>query len=152
MVRARERERVDQVMARVQTCAQAAADAAGARVTMQVTKGYDDIRVNRGLAGAFRANWESLGEPVLEPPSDGKLGSVDMGNVSHVAPAIHPYIAIAPEGVAVHTYEFRDCAASPAGDRGLLLAAKGMAMTAIDLLTDAELLARIKDEFQSKAA
>jgi amidohydrolase len=152
MVRAREREMVDQVMARVQTCARAAAEAAGARVTMHVTKGYDDIRVNRTLAGAFRANWESLGEPVLEPPTDGRMGSVDMGNVSYVTPAIHPYICIAPDGVANHTHEFRECAASPAGDRGLLLAAKGMAMTAIDLLTDAELLARIKDEFQNESA
>ena len=147
MVRSLERSYADEVMQRVQACAQAAADATGARVTMVVTKGYDNIRVNRAMAGAMRANWESLGEPVVEPRPADKMGSTDMGNVSYVVPAIHPYIAIAPEGVAMHSHDFREAAASAQGDRGLILAAKGLAMTAVDLLSDDELMASVRHEF-----
>ena len=147
MVRALERSYADEVMRRVQACAQAAADATGARVKMTVTKGYDNIRVNRAMANAMRANWESLGEPVVEPRPADKMGSTDMGNVSYIVPAIHPYIAIAPEGVAMHSHDFREAAASSRGDRGLILAAKGLAMTAVDLLADPELMARVKQEF-----
>jgi metal-dependent amidase/aminoacylase/carboxypeptidase family protein len=75
------------------------------------------------------------------------MGSTDMGNVSHVIPALHPYLAIAPDGTAGHTVEFRDASISPAGHAGLINAAKGMAMTAIDLLADAGLLAAAKVEF-----
>ena len=62
------------------------------------------------------------------------MGSSDMGNVSQVVPAIHPYLAIAPEEVAGHSIEFRKAAASPVGHRAMILGAKAMAMTAVDLL------------------
>jgi amidohydrolase len=146
-VRALDGDYSRQVLARVQTCAEAAAQATGATVKMAASTGYDNIRVNLALAAAFRANWESLGETVEEPRPNERMGSTDMGNVSYVVPAVHPYIAIAPETVAGHSHEFRQAAISPAGHRGLILAAKGMAMTAIDLLTDAQLLGRVKQEF-----
>ncbi len=146
-VRAAERDAARKVMERVVACAEAGAAAAGARVKATVTPGYDNIRPNRALAAAFKANMEALGEPVEEPRPDEKMGSTDMGNVSWAVPAIHPYIAIVPETVAGHSREFCQAAASPAGDRGLILAAKAMAATAVDLFTDPSLLARAKAEF-----
>lgn len=152
MVRALERAYADQVMERVLDCARAGAIASGATLESKVRKGYDNIIVNRAMAQAMKANWESLGEPVLEPLPADRLGSTDMGNVSYVVPAIHPYIAIAPDGVPMHSHGFREAAASPAGERGLILAAKGLAMTTIDLLTDADLLGRVKSEFAAAGA
>jgi amidohydrolase len=146
-VRAADRGAALKVMARVVACAEAGAAAAGARVKATVTPGYDNIRPNRALAAAFKANMEELGEPVLEPRPDEKMGSTDMGNVSWALPAIHPYMAIVPETVAGHSRDFCLAAASPAGDRCLLLAAKAMAATAVDLFTDPALLARVKAEF-----
>lgn len=146
-VRAADRDAALKVMARVVACAEAGAAAAGAQVKATVTPGYDNIRPNRALAAAFRANMEALGEPVLEPRPDEKMGSTDMGNVSWAVPSIHPYVAIVPETVPGHSRDFCVAAASPAGDRGLILAAKAMAATAIDLLTDPALLARVKAEF-----
>ena len=134
----------------MQGCAEAAAAAAGARVKITVTNGYDNIRVNRTLAAAFAANWEALGEPVQEPRPNEKMGSTDMGNVSYAVPAIHPYIAIVPETVAGHSREFCEAAVSPAGERGLLLAAKGLALTTIDLLADPDLMARVRAEFEGR--
>ena len=63
-----------------------------------------------------------------------------MGNVSLVLPAIHPCIAICDEGVAGHSTEFRDAAASPRADEVALLAATLVAQTAWALLADPRLV------------
>jgi hypothetical protein len=44
-----------------------------------------------------------------------------MANVSQVCPAIHPDLAIAPEGTAGHSILFRDAAAGPRADEITLL-------------------------------
>lgn len=54
-----------------------------------------------------------------------------MGNVSHEVPSIHPMIAVAPRGVAIHTPEFARLARSEAGDRAVLDGAKALACTVI---------------------
>jgi hypothetical protein len=77
------------------------------------------------------------------------MGSTDMGNVSTIAPAIHPSIAVAPRDVAIHSPEFAAMAASEEGHRGLLDAAKALAMTAVDVLTDEKLRKRMEEEFRS---
>ena len=106
------------------------------------------MRSNRALAEAYRRNMEALGRQVQEEDSQRSMGSTDMGNVSVLVPAIHPTVGIAPPDVSIHTPEFRDIAASEAGHRGLLDAAKAMAMTAADVLLDAELRRRIEEEFR----
>jgi metal-dependent amidase/aminoacylase/carboxypeptidase family protein len=79
------------------------------------------------------------------------MGSTDMGNVSALVPAIHPTVAIAPPDVPIHTPQFRELAASEEGLEGMLDAAKAMAMTVVDVLTDADLLQRIQEEFRGGA-
>jgi hypothetical protein len=76
------------------------------------------------------------------------MGSTDMGNVSALVPAIHPTVAIAPPDIPIHTSEFRELAASEDGLAGMLDAAKAMAMTVVDVLTDRDLLRRIQEEFR----
>jgi metal-dependent amidase/aminoacylase/carboxypeptidase family protein len=78
------------------------------------------------------------------------MGSTDMGDVSHALPALHPYIAIVPDGTPGHSVEMRAAAIAPEGHAGLLNAAKGLAMTTIDLLCDPELMRQVKDEFAGK--
>ena len=70
-----------------------------------------------------------------------------MGNVSQVVPAIHPTVAIAPEGIVIHSPQFAEAAASDAGRQGLLDAAKALAMTALDLLASPETVTIAKEEF-----
>jgi metal-dependent amidase/aminoacylase/carboxypeptidase family protein len=104
------------------------------------------MRTNGPLADAFRTNLSTLGRQTSDRPSRA-VGSTDMGNVSAIVPAIHPSIAVAPPEVSIHSREFAACAASEEGHRGLLDAAKAMAMTAIDVLTDPELRRRVQQEF-----
>jgi metal-dependent amidase/aminoacylase/carboxypeptidase family protein len=80
------------------------------------------------------------------------MGSSDMGNVSQVVPAIHPYIAIGPEEMGGHTEAFCAAAGSAEGHRGMLDGAKLLAMTAIDLLAEPANVAEAQRTFQAQKA
>lgn len=131
-------------------CAEGGATATGARLKYTVEPGYADIVPNGVMAQLFANNWRSIGVQVHEPRPNERIGSTDMGNVSHALPAIHPYIAIAPDGTPGHSIAFREAAISPEGHAGLLNAAKGMAMTTIDLLNEPQLMQQVKLEFGQK--
>ncbi len=135
-------ELVDQVIA----CAQAGAQTIGCQLVHKVVPGYKNIIPNKLMAGLFKTNLESLGRIVVDPDPNERMGSTDMGDISHLIPAIHPYLAIAPENVAGHTIEFRDYCLSDTGKAGMLDAAKALAMTAVDLIMDPGLLIRAKEE------
>ncbi|MEA2716308.1 MAG: hypothetical protein QOI99_625 [Actinomycetota bacterium] len=121
--------------ARVLACLEAGAAAAGC--TMEVRQPwpeYTDLRHNRPLGLLYQANSARLGRPVAEPgPSTRMMVSTDMGNVSYRVPTIHPMVKVSPSDVGLHSPEFARWAASPDGDRGVLDAAKAMAMTVVDL-------------------
>jgi hypothetical protein len=73
-----------------------------------------------------------------------------MGDVSHLVPAIHPYLAICDEGVSLcHQHSFASFASSERGLDTMLVAAKALARTAADLLEDRELLADVQREFKA---
>jgi amidohydrolase len=134
---------------RVLTCLHAGAVAAGC--TMQHewdSRPYAELRHNEPLGDAYAANIARLGREVADPRLvRGVVGSTDMGNVSQLVPAIHPMIAVAPPGVPIHTPEFAEHAASPAGDRAVLDGAKALAMTIIDLWAGAGVLEAARSAF-----
>ncbi len=136
---------------KVLACFRAAAEATGCRLEHRwgEESRYKAMRSNHALAEAYRANIEGLGRKVIEPESRRSMGSTDMGNVSAIVPAIHPSITVAPPDIPIHTVEFREMAASEAGHKALLDSAKALAMTAVDVLTDADLRERMKREFDS---
>ena len=74
------------------------------------------------------------------------FGSTDMGNVSHLAPSIQPYVSIAA-GALIHTEEFATAAGSEQGMRGMIDAARAMAMTAVDLLGDPVIMEKVRADF-----
>ncbi|MBI3740167.1 MAG: M20 family metallopeptidase [Chloroflexi bacterium] len=147
-VRAASQKYARQVLDRVVACAQAAATATGAELKFSTKPGYSEIIPNPTMARVFAENLRALGIEVNEPRANERMGSTDMGNVSQTIPAIHPYLAITPNGIAGHTVAFRDAAISPAGMQGMLDAAKAMAMTAIDLLREPALLQNAKAELK----
>ena len=148
LVRAEDEEYLALLQQRVLDCFKGAAQATGARLSYQwANVKYLTMRTNQALAEAFARNLQALGRALSEEPPKG-MGSTDMGNVSHLIPSVHPTIAIAPLGVQGHSPEFAQAAASEAGVKGILDGAKAMAMTAVDLLTNPDLLARAQQEFQ----
>ncbi len=135
---------------RVLACAQGAATATGARLEHQRAHAYRELKASPGLQRAFSSNLKALGvaEDSLKPGTF--AGSTDMGDVSQVVPAIHPYAAIAPEGTPEHSGPFRDAAGGRAGDGSIPTAAKALAFTVLDVLTDAALRDEIARDFRGR--
>lgn len=146
-IRAATQNYANKVVDRVIECAHAAAMATGAKLKHTPKVGYAEMMPNKALAHAFAENWREIGIEVQPVRPTERMGSTDMGNVSQSIPSIHPYIAITSPKISGHTREFAQAANSPAGNDGLMNAAKAMAMTTIDLLTDHQLLLQIKKEF-----
>lgn len=148
-VRAPRRQLLNDVVAKVKRCAEGAALMAGAGVTWnRFEPSNDNLISNEALGQAFAANLWALGITDIAPPS-GSKGSTDMGNVSHVVPSIHPYISLGSEKLVGHTAEFAAACGGPQGKRAMLLAAKALAMTTLDVLLQEELRRRMKEEFEA---
>jgi amidohydrolase len=113
---------------------------------------YLPVRSNHTLAARYAANMAERGRRVL-PAGVVPLelaGSTDMGNVSVRVPSIHPFLSIAPPEVTIHTPDFATWAASERADRGTLDGAVGLALTAVDYLTDAVLREAVGEEFSTR--
>src|SRR5262249_23998320 len=132
---------------RVVACAEGAARATGATLTVtQQEMVYEPLRRNQTLLDLFAGNMGEAGLVEGEPIPD-RLGSSDVGNVSQVLPTIQPMVAIAPTGMAIHTRDFADAAIKPLAHSGMRAAAKAMAMTTYDLLADPARVRAARAEF-----
>ncbi|WP_445668889.1 M20 family metallopeptidase [Niallia sp. FSL W8-0954] len=148
-VRAGKREEVNKLVEKVKQCAEGAALQTGATVKSSFYEfSYDDMITNQTLSDLFTKQLVDLGVDAseIQEQRDGS-GSLDMGNVSQVVPSIHPYVKICNEAYACHTHEFREAAMSDQGRDAMILGAKSMALTGLEILTNKEVLAEIKAEF-----
>jgi len=149
-VRALENDYRDELLEKLRACAQGAALATGATLDFKIVgHSYKAMKPNRAIGDAFVKNLESLGESLNPPPPDAGMGSTDMGDVSQVVPSIHAYIQICDENVAGHSREFAEASISKRGLDVMLIAAKAMAMTTIDILTNPDLAKIMWEEFRS---
>ena len=67
--------------------------------------------------------------------------------MSQALPTIHRYIRISPDAIPGHSREFAEWAKSPMARKGLVAAAKALAMTALDLVAQPAELEKAKKEF-----
>lgn len=145
--RANRRDYLNEVVRKAKAAAEGAALATGCRVEIQQFElSNDNLVTNQTLADRYAEHLRALGVSDIEAPGDNK-GSTDMGNVSQVAPSIHPSMCIGPKNLAGHTHEFCQAAASPLALSAMLVAAKAMALTGLDILLDAELRQQVAAEF-----
>ena len=79
-------------------------------------------------------------------------GSTDVGDVSWLTPTVQFNTACEPSKVPGHSWQIVSCGASSLGDKGMLYAAKVLALAGIDLFEKPELLAAARAEFERKAA
>jgi amidohydrolase len=150
-VRARDVTELARVRAIVERCARGAAMASGVEVRVTARQGYKDMRNNMTMARLFGEHLAAGGRTARETDPRVGAGSTDMGDVSHVVPSIHPYLAIVGEGQALcHEHRFAAAAASHEGAQAALAAAKAMARTAIELLGSPALRAAIHAEWAAR--
>ena len=116
----------------VDRCFKAGALAVGAQVKITNIPGYLPMRHDAGMQELFQMNANSIvGESrvLVMPPRRNRGGSTDMGDLSQLMPACHPYTAGAVGPGHSDEYVITDYEAA------VVNPAKIMAMVAIDLLS-----------------
>ena len=149
-VRAETLTYLNEVRAKVEACALAGAAATGTTVEIEEFEaGYNNLVTNETLMDILEENWRKVGMTGIVPAFPA-CGSSDIGNVSHVCPAIHPYYTIQAPGeeYPTHTEEFRDATLREPARRAMEQNVCAMAMTGKDILDNPQLLAEIRAEFE----
>lgn len=151
-IRAESWKKTEEVSNKVRAIAEGSALATGATVKIdRFQNEVKDFVLNPVLDSVIKEELETVGEKVWTERGRGK-GSTDAGNISYEVPTAHPHIKIGPDDLIGHTNEFREAAKSPEGDAALIKGAKVLAATGYRLLTDSNLLKRVKDAFEEAKA
>jgi amidohydrolase len=152
MVRSPDNAYLADLRRRVLACFEGAALATGAELRPMWSDVCEVVTTNRPLAEAFAENARSLGRTMqARRPSD-THGSTDMGNVTSAIPGIHPFLSITDGPVPGHSVAFTEAARTPRALETMRVAAKALAMTALDVLSEPALFKRAKEAHHGSAA
>jgi aminobenzoyl-glutamate utilization protein B len=116
-----------------------------------VQRGFEWMQrsANGGIADGDIDNplWEQVLPHSSTPPLMG--GSTEVGDVSWITPTGQLTTTCWPLGTPGHSWQTVMSSGSSIGTKGMLLAAKSMALAGWDLLTQPELVAQAKAEFEA---
>lgn len=147
--RARHKDYLKKVVEKGKNIARGATQMTGCKVEYSnFENSNDNLNPSEKLAAVYEKNLKLVGVNNIAEPED-SFGSTDMGNVSQVVPAIHPYIKIGDELIG-HTVEFRDATMSKIGHKALIKAAKALALTGYDVIDDNKLRQKIIEKFEAR--
>lgn len=148
-VRANDPAYARELVQRVIACAQAGAQATGARMEWkEYMPPYLNMVASQALGEAMKQNMIALGrEPQERNASDGS-GSTDFGNVSHHVPSICANLAICGPEAGWHSTAVADATVTERGHAAIIDGAKTLALTAIDVLFDQSLRSAAKREHE----
>ena len=147
MVRSPDNTYLHDLRRRVLACFEGAATATGCELHATWSDVCEMVSTNRPLAETFAANAKTLGREMKPRRHGDTHGSTDMGNVTSIMPGIHPFLSITDGPVPGHSTEFAAAARTPQALETMHVAAKALAMTAIDVLRDDKLRVRAKEAF-----
>jgi len=85
----------------------------------------------------------------LKAEADAGGGSTDVGDVSYAVPTVGLRAATWIPGTPAHSWQAVACGGTDIGVKGLMVAAKTMALTAIDLYTTPALIQKATEEYKS---
>lgn len=149
-IRAESRNILDETKDKVIQIAEGAALMTGAALEISAYEiGYNNMITNQPLSDIFTKNLKMITSETVYPAQLLK-GSMDMGDVSRVVPAIHPSIGIGDPSLVLHTKAFASQTVSATGKKALLDGALALACTGYDVLSDPALLEKIRVEFEDK--
>ncbi|WP_066900352.1 M20 family metallopeptidase [Mycolicibacterium houstonense] len=123
---------------RVMRCFEAGALASDCELAVRPeSRPYAEFRTDERALAAYRRNAEALGRTFVEDGA-GRMNraSTDMGNVSQVVPAIHPYIGIGSLPALNHQREFADHCVGDKAERAIHDGAVALAWTVLDVFAD----------------
>ncbi len=89
-------------------------------------------------------------EGILAPETGVSSGSTDVGDVSWVVPTVQLATATWVPGTAAHSWQAVAAGGTSIGTKGMMVAAKSMALATIELFADPRHLVRAKAEFDQR--
>jgi aminobenzoyl-glutamate utilization protein B len=101
-------------------------------------------------AGVEEKGMVSTIKKLKEPEKYPEGGSTDVAEVSWITPTIHISTTCAPHGIPWHSWAVVASSKHAIGYKGMFLAAKVMAATALDLFRGPDLINEMKKEFKEK--
>ena len=172
---------LDGIWERVIKCAQAGALASETRMEMELINSSYNTLPNDALAALVDKNMRLVGgvtytreeqafadtirktlpdrtrpmgsQETIEPPTEGKgEASTDAGDVSWTVPMAEMVAATFVPGVPAHSWQSAACAGMSIGRKGMLVAAKSLVLTAVDLFTEPKQVAAAKASFEKRRA
>lgn len=151
-VRASKMAYVEELLEKITACAEGAAMGAGCTVKISPEEeDFKDTDSNLYLSELACVQMEKLGYSLKRNGSETIPGSSDLGDVSYEAPSIQLMAGMGKEDgeddYVPHTVEFEAHACREKSLNMALDFVKGFTMTAIELMTNPEHLAAIKEEF-----
>jgi aminobenzoyl-glutamate utilization protein B len=177
-VRHPEMKTVDLIWDRIKKCAEAGALATGTRMEMEIIHSTFNMLPNDVLAEVVNKNLQIVGgltytaeeksfaetlrktmdldgtpplgsEAKIQPiRSDISSGSTDVGDVSWNVPVADLVTATWVPGTPAHSWQSTACSGYSIGRKGMIVAAKTMALTAMDLFADQKLVEQAKANFK----
>lgn len=142
---------LEELRKRLEHCCRSAAEATGCGVSFRwdTSSAYENLISNRILAELYGKYSKSMGTELQDgnPKIIPFMASSDMGNVSHVVPSIHPTFTIGTDEPN-HSKGFTDASGAPEAQLPTRVAAKSMALTALEVMCSPDLLKAVKKLFQ----
>ena len=151
-VRSSDEAYLEEMVEKVARCAEGAAFATGASVKVTKRKIYSSKRLNPPLIEALWGNYASQGIDI----SDWRdtymgmpLASSDFGDVSRVIPVVSSNIKVGEPGLPGHSVQMADATMTEQGQEAMIVGAKALGMTLVELLAVPERLKAIKAYFDA---
>jgi len=137
---------------KVARCAEGAAHAIGVEVEIAKRKLYSSNKLNIPLIKTLWQNYKDLGAPVKDWQESTRaipMASTDFGDVSQRTPVAGSYIGIAPEGTPGHSRQLAEASMTKEGLDAMVVGAKALGMTLVELLARPETLKEAREYFDS---
>lgn len=152
-VRAMDMPYLKELKQKVIRAAEAGALAAGCTVEYDnFENSYNNMITNNVLSDRFNEITRGLGIE-FDAEERESMGSMDMGNVSQVVPAINPYYGITNgQKMSGHTVEFRECTRTEAGYQSMMTMIEALVRTSYELITEPQLLKDVNEEFHQQVS
>ncbi|MDH5277727.1 MAG: amidohydrolase [Actinomycetota bacterium] len=147
-VRADSLAELDDVEQKVRRCFQAGAVATGCALDVELTgPRYAELRTDQDLLDRYAAHAMGLGRTFHDddPRSAMSRASTDMGNVSQVLPAIHPYFGIGSWPHVNHQPEFAAATLRPEAESSMLQATTALSLALADAALSPDVRSRLMD-------
>lgn len=115
-----------------------------------ITYTDEEIAFGKGIqqaTGKPEVGMDSEIKPLLDTKEHPGGGSTDVGDVSWNVANINLGVTTAPKGTPWHSWAVVACGGMSIGHKGLIYAAKAIAMTMADLLDQPELVEKVKAEY-----